>query len=278
MEIKYQSIAKHDGNYASENEDAVWISEDKKRFFLSDGAGGTGVEAHRWSRYLLEKMPEMPIKSFQTLSTWQDGIWQTYFDTIEAELKNNAPDALDKFYNEGSSATLIGVWLEVKGKGKKAHVLSYGDSVVCLYREKTKEIFTNIIDLSVFLESPYLLNSNDAPHEHGFYDTWSIKKGDVLLLASDTIGQFLLSSLLLLQEHEKHTAVFDKIRASPQRFAAVFQELEKYYEQDANPWQTVLSELFECLESEEKFRAYTETLRNFGILGLDDYSVIGVRF
>lgn len=278
MEIKHQSIAKHDGDYASENEDAVWVLEDKKRFFLSDGAGGTGVEAHRWSRYLLDKLPEMPIKSFDALSAWQDGIWQTYFDKIEADLKNNAPDALDKFYTEGSSATLIGVWLEGKGKGKKAHILSYGDSVVCLYREKTKEIFTNITDLSVFLESPYLLNSNDAPNEHGFYDTWSIKKGDVLLLASDTIGQFLLGSLLLLQELEKHTAFFDKIRASPQRFAAVFQELEKYYEHDAKAWQTVLSELFECLESEEKFRAYTETLRNFGILGLDDYSVIGVRF
>lgn len=47
MDIKSQSIAKQDGNYYSENEDAVFISDDKKRFALSEGAGGTGVEAYR---------------------------------------------------------------------------------------------------------------------------------------------------------------------------------------------------------------------------------------
>jgi hypothetical protein len=275
MEVKYQSIAKQDGNYTSENEDAVFVSSDNKIFTLSDGAGGTGVEAHRWSRYLLDKLPETPIKSFSELSAWQDGIWQTYFDTIENELKNNAPDALDKFYTEVSSATLIGVWLEVKGNRKKAHILSYGDSVVCLFRKKTKEIRTNITDLSIFLESPYLLNSNDAPIEHGFYTTWDIKKGDVLFIASDTIGQFLLSSLLLLQEPEKHQKTFETIRNSPTRFAALFQNLEKYYENEPQDWQTVLNTLWTHLESREKFALYTRALRDFDVLGLDDYSVIG---
>lgn len=198
MDIKSQSVAKQDGNYYSENEDAVFISDDKKRFALSDGAGGTGVEAHRWSRYLLEKLPETPIKSFAELSAWQDSIWQSYFDTIQTDLENNAPHALDKFFTEGSSATLISVWLEGKGKTKKAHIVSYGDSVICLLRAKTKEIKTNIQDLSVFLDSPFLLNSNELPTEHGIYETWDIKKGDVLLIASDTIGQFILSSYYIL--------------------------------------------------------------------------------
>lgn len=274
MEIKHQSIAKQDGNYASENEDAVWVSPDKKRFFLSDGAGGTGVEAHRWSRYLLNKLPETPIKSFEELCLWQDGIWQTYFDTTESDLKKNAPDALDKFYTEGSSATLVGVWLEGKGRSKKAHVLSYGDSVVCLFREKSKEIFTNIKDLSVFLESPFLLNSNDAPAHHGYYEIWHIKKGDVLLVASDTIGQFLLSSFYILQESEKHQQVFETIKNSPVRFADIFQNIEKYYEKNIYNWQALLIELGNNITTEEKFKRYTDTLRHFGIMGLDDYSVI----
>lgn len=278
MEIKHQSIAKQDGNYLSENEDAVFVSNDGQRFALSDGAGGTGVETHRWSRYLLEKLPETPIKSFEELCLWQDGIWQTYFDTIEANLKDNAPDALDKFYTEGSSATLVGVWVEVKGRGKKAHVLSYGDSVVCLFREKTNEIFTNIMDLSVFLESPFLLNSNDAPVNHGYYETWNIKKGDVLLIASDTIGQFLMSSFYILQESEKHQKVFETIKNSPVRFADIFQNIEKYYEKNTYNWQTVLNELWDNITVEEKFKRYTDTLRHFGIMGLDDYSVIMCKF
>ena len=93
----------------------------------------------------------------------------------------------------------------------------------------------------VFFRIPCLLNCNDALIEHGYYNTWQIKKGDVLLIDSDTIGQFLMSSLLLLQEPEKHTAFFNKIRQSPQRFTAVFQELETYYKKDAKTWQTVLT-------------------------------------
>ena len=42
-----------------------------------------------------------------------------YFDTIEGELKNNGPNALDKFYNERASATLVSVWLEGKSIGKR---------------------------------------------------------------------------------------------------------------------------------------------------------------
>jgi hypothetical protein len=279
MDIKSQSIAKQDGNFYSENEDAVFISDDKKRFALSDGAGGTGVEAHRWSRYLLEKLPETPIKSFAELSAWQDSIWQSYFDTIQTDLENNAPHALDKFFTEGSSATLISVWLEEKGKTKKAHIVSYGDSVICLFRAKTKEIKTNITDLSVFLDSPFLLNSNELPTEHGLYETWDIKKGDVLLIASDTIGQFILSSYYILQETEKHEHIFEVIKNSPVRFADIFQQLEEYYhgKPDDN-WQTVLSLLSSSLDSETGFKQYTEALKDFGVMGLDDYSVIFVKF
>jgi hypothetical protein len=279
MDIKSQSIAKQDGNFYSENEDAVFISDDKKRFALSDGAGGTGVEAHRWSRYLLEKLPETPVKSFTELSAWQDSIWQFYFDTIQTDLENNAPHALDKFFTEGSSATLISVWLEGKGKTKKAHILSYGDSVICLFRAKNKEIKTNITDLSVFLDSPFLLNSNELPTEHGIYETWDIKKGDVLLIASDTIGQFILSSYYILQEAEKHEKIFEVIKNSPVRFADIFQKLEDYYRlKPEENWQTVLSMIHESLMSETAFKTYTETLKDFGILGLDDYSVVLVKF
>jgi hypothetical protein len=279
MDIKSQSIAKQDGNFYSENEDAVFVSDDKKRFALSDGAGGTGVEAHRWSQYLLEKLPETPIKSFTELSAWQDSIWQSYFDTIQTDLENNAPHALDKFFTEGSSATLISVWLEVKEKTKKAHIVSYGDSVICLFRAKAKEIKTNIQDLSVFLESPFLLNSNELPTEHGIYETWDIKKGDVLLIASDTIGQFILSSYYILQEPEKHQKVFDVIKNSPVRFADIFQKLEDYYRlKSEENWQTVFSMIYESLISEMAFKTYTEALKGFGVMGLDDYSVAFVKF
>jgi hypothetical protein len=106
-----------------------------------------------------------------------------------------------------------------------------------------------------------------------------IQKGDILILASDTIGQFLLASFYILQVAEQHATSFQTIRNSPNRFAAHFQELENYYQKNTNETpQNVLSELKKALTTAEKFRNYTVALRDFGLLGIDDYSVIWVGF
>ena len=277
MTTKAQSIPKQDGGFISQNEDAIRLN--KSLIGLSDGAGGTGVEAHQWAEYLLKNLSKKPITHFAALTEWQDSIWQNYFDRIEHQLENSNSIALEKFYTEGSSATLMAVWVEGKGKNKVAHIMSYGDSVVLLWREKTKECWTNTEDLSSFLQSPFLLNCNEPPLEHGYFQTISIEKGDILILASDTIGQFLLASFYLLEEKEKHSASFQTIRNSPNRFSSYFQTLENYYtDRTTETWHTVLSELKKALKSESSFKSYTEALRSFGQLGIDDYSVVLVGF
>ena len=56
------------------NEDAVVVRENA--IAVSDGAGGGGVFADLWSNYLVEHLPEKPIKSYQTFDKWIDGIWE----------------------------------------------------------------------------------------------------------------------------------------------------------------------------------------------------------
>ena len=58
-----------------------------------------------------------------------------------------------------------------------------------------------------------------------------------------------------------------------------FEEQEEYYhaKPDEN-WQTVLSLLSGNLDSEIQFKQYTKVLKDFGVMGLDDYSVIRVKF
>jgi hypothetical protein len=98
-------------------------------------------------------------------------------------------------------------------------------------------------------------------------------------LGSDTIGQFILSSYYILQEPEKHQHLFEVIKNSPVRFAAIFQKLEEYYRNKPEEnWQTVLSMIYESLMSETAFKTYTEALKGFGVMGLDDYSVAFVKF
>ena len=47
------------------NEDAVKARDNM--IAVSDGAGGGGVYAERWSSYLVNHLPEVPIKSFNEL-------------------------------------------------------------------------------------------------------------------------------------------------------------------------------------------------------------------
>ena len=92
------------------NEDAVIATE--KMIAVSDGAGGGGVYAERWSSYLVNHLPEVPIKSFDELDGWIEDIWETFYNDCEESAKQEGGMLLDKFYDEGSFATLAVIWRE----------------------------------------------------------------------------------------------------------------------------------------------------------------------
>ena len=56
------------------NEDAV-IARDNL-IAVSDGAGGGGLFAERWSAYLLSHLPATPINSAEELAFWIGEIWE----------------------------------------------------------------------------------------------------------------------------------------------------------------------------------------------------------
>ena len=63
MKSKCISISKFEQNCI--NEDAVLAKE--KRIAISDGAGGGGLFAERWSQYLLAHLPDIPIENVESL-------------------------------------------------------------------------------------------------------------------------------------------------------------------------------------------------------------------
>ena len=74
------SIAKP--NDHAPNEDAVFCSP--QCIAVSDGAGGCGLYADKWSRYLIEQLPkDAPLCSFTELDEWLDGIWEAFYDEHE---------------------------------------------------------------------------------------------------------------------------------------------------------------------------------------------------
>mgnify|MGYP007107619935 FL=1 len=90
------------------NEDAAIAR--KKMIAVSDGAGGGGLFAERWSSYLLEQLPFTPIHSAEELDAWIGDIWEMYYNKCEEDAKQLGGLSLDKFYDEGSFATLVAVW------------------------------------------------------------------------------------------------------------------------------------------------------------------------
>ena len=134
------------------NEDAAIARENV--IAVSDGAGGGGVFADLWSKYLVEHLPERPIKCYQAFDKWIDSIWEPFYNDCEKKAQKEGGMLLNKFYDEGSFATLVAVW-------KTGEWISYGDSVAFCYNRKSgvlQHSFTKLVD---FNNPPYLINCKD---------------------------------------------------------------------------------------------------------------------
>ena len=109
---------------------------------VSDGAGGGGVFAELWSKYLLSKLPVSALSDFKQLDAWVDGIWEPYYKDCEKKAQQQGALFLNKFYDEGSFATLAAVWLQ---DSQTAEWMTYGDSVVFCYDFHNHELkYSNI--------------------------------------------------------------------------------------------------------------------------------------
>lgn len=125
------SIAKFNDHVA--NEDAFYSSD--TCIAVSDGAGGCGLFANEWSEYLVKHLPkDKPIVSFKELDEWVDGIWETFYNEHEERAKEGDGILLNKFYNEGSCATIAAAWIT---GDKQCKWMAYGDSVVFHYSQDT---------------------------------------------------------------------------------------------------------------------------------------------
>ena len=181
MNAKYISITKFGEEI---NEDAA-IAKDNV-IAVSDGAGGGGVFADLWSKYLVEHLPEKPIKNYKTFDKWIDGIWEPFYNECEEKAKTIGGMFLNKFYDEGSFATLVAVW-------KDGQWISYGDSVAFCYNRKTKELQHSFTRLADFNNPPYLINCKDPLDFNGFRSgKFDMDDDSVVFVASDTLAHYIL--------------------------------------------------------------------------------------
>jgi hypothetical protein len=262
----FQTISKNDGLGKTANEDHVLLFEN--RLVVSDGAGGTGLFADKWSEYLCTNLPNDPISTFDELCVWQEAIWEEFYKEYKPIAEEKGIGA--KFLQEGSSATLVALWQFED----HFYWCAYGDSVLFHFGKKNLK-FASIANPSQFNQSPWLLNWKDTPDEKGFQaGIVKLEKGDKFLIATDTLAQYILISYLTSNPSKANKALLKELAESGSRLANTYQQMviEGY---GNKTFQTELLEpLLQSLVNENMFEMYIQQLFQKEVIGLDDYSLV----
>ena len=113
-----QSITKADNDVFEnrarrKNEDS--FSVQKNVVAVSDGAGGIGIFADKWSNTLVQKIPAKPFENVKAIDNWIKSFWEEFYMTHK-DLVVDDPWKIAKFESEGSLATLSALWHLGKNK------------------------------------------------------------------------------------------------------------------------------------------------------------------
>ena len=266
MITRVQTIGKEAPLYA-DNEDAYYAGPIEGHWAVADGAGGTGLYAGEWARFLVARANE-PIVSLTSLTNWLDHYWAAFF----AEFRPQAAEHYlteRKFMDEGSGATL-GV---LHQRGERLHWMLYGDAVILCFNPLTKQLTGARPGLAQFETAPFLLNWNSPPQAEGFrYGEWVHEQGNAYALMSDTLGQYVLMAHDALTGNRADLERLAQLPTALGQRAA--HHLAFWSIQPALFYPMVWQPLREALVSGVAFAAFTRKLRAYNLLGLDDYTAV----
>lgn len=254
------SIAKL--NEGTVNEDAAKAT--KEWIAVSDGAGGGGVFADRWSKYLIEHLPDEPIKDFKTFDDWVDGIWEPFYNQFEEVAKQEGGMLLNKFYDEGSFATLVTVW-------KNGEWISYGDSVAFCYDYSTGKLQHSFNHLVDFNNPPYLINCKDPLNEDGFKcGKFELTKDSIVFAASDALSHYMIMMYEVAYKEYFEAELLDAINAQTKDSNFIRTAMgQKKIDFEKN----VLGKMLNSSMNATNYERHLKKLRKNGLIGHDDYSI-----
>ena len=244
------------------NEDAAIATESV--IAVSDGAGGGGVFAERWSQYLVNHLPDNPIKDYKAFDKWIDGIWEPFYNDCEEDAKKIGGLFLNKFYDEGSFATLVAVW-------KDGSWISYGDSVAFCYNKKTGKLQHSFTRLADFNNPPYLIKCKDPLDKKGFRTgKFKVEDDCMVFAASDTLAHYILMMYEVAHRDWHGEELIEAIDAQTKNsnFLKSAMRIRKInFEKD------VIQKLENC-KYPRQLELHIERLKRWGFIGHDDYSLV----
>ena len=262
------SIAKINDTVA--NEDAFFSSP--QCIAVSDGAGGCGLFADEWSRYLIDKLPKNhPITSFTELDEWVDGIWETFYDEHEQRAKCGDGIFLNKFYNEGSCATVAAAWML---PDNRCRWMAYGDSVVFHYNRNTDILEHSFTRLADFSNPPRLVSCKDPLEEEGFSSgVFALDASSVVFAASDALSHYIMMMYELSKRHDYREELAEEYQ-KPSGNSQLLKAAETVgcdFEKD------VVDGLLHASENEDSFRKHIKELHEMSLIDMDDFTFVWIH-
>ena len=243
------------------NEDAAIATENV--IAVSDGAGGGGVFADLWSKYLVEHLPDEPIESYDSFDKWIDSIWEPFYNDCEEMAKDQGGMFLNKFYDEGAFATLVAVW-------KSGHWVSYGDSVAFCYNCKNGILQHSFTKLADFNNPPYLINCKDPLTAEGFRcGKFDIDEDCVVFAASDTLAHYIIMMYELGNSDKYADEISAAVNAQTKNSNFIKTAMRL---RTMNFTSDVIRKLQNC-KYKGQFKSHVERLLRWGFIGHDDYSI-----
>ena len=248
------------------NEDAVIARENI--IAVSDGAGGGGLFAERWSAYLLNHLPATPISNADELDAWIGDIWEPYYSQCEEDAKQLGGLSLDKFYGEGSFATLVAVW---KLSESKCQWMAFGDSVAFHYNYRTKRLEHSFGPLADFDKPPFLINCKDELQKDGFRKgTFHTDSDSVVFVASDALAHYVM----MMYE----VSNIDRFRQELDAAESNYSKNTNYIKmarsvRGVDFEKEVLNKLTNTIGHPTNFRRFVQSLIRKRLMAYDDYSI-----
>ncbi|MBP5419904.1 MAG: hypothetical protein J6Y72_08870 [Bacteroidales bacterium] len=248
------------------NEDAAIATSNY--IAVSDGAGGGGVFADKWSKYLIDNIPTEPIADYGSFDSWIDSIWEAFYNRWEEKAKEEGGLLLNKFYEEGSFATLVAVW-------NSGRWVSYGDSTAFCYDMATGKLQYSIGQLTDFNNPPYLVNCKDPTEEIGFKTgVFEISSSSIVFVASDALAHYILMMYEVAHKDEFALELQQAIDAQTKNSNFVNAALNMAsigFDRD------IVSKLLHCSKNTANFKRHIVHLHELGLIAHDDYSFATFR-
>ncbi|CUW39484.1 conserved protein of unknown function [Magnetospirillum sp. XM-1] len=246
---------------------------------VSDGAGGAGLFCGPWAETLVSRLPKTPIAGVNALNQWMDGFCLG-FRSEYAALSKATPARYSKFIREGSFATLAAGWLVHRQGRVRLRWMGYGDSQMMVFdRTGRQPVLATCYpaSLSALDRAPFLLNWKDLPHDSGFHaGEMVLPDRATVVLASDGIGQYLLLRTLAGQPRPAAAAglagEFQRLSGTGDSKLATAARAHR-----ATPGPGLsaeLTDLRDCLKSDQAFADRVRALCGKGLLANDDCTLI----